>query len=77
MQILREKVQAISSNLLDIMGEVLKMDLSADQIGEISDKKYKVMQALFRLQEKILEYSGELDGQTVLEWYNKNIQAND
>lgn len=77
MQILREKVQAISSNLLDIMGEVLKMDLSADQIGEISDKKYKVMQALFRLQEKILEYSGELDGKTVLEWYNKNIQAND
>lgn len=50
---INEKITIIHSMLLDIMGDVLKYDLSGEQIGKIQDKKQAVIAALFAMQNTI------------------------
>ena len=49
-------IAKIHSELLDIIGEVMKYDLSGDQIDKIQDKKANCVRALFALKDTISDY---------------------
>ena len=47
------RVAHIHTELLNILGDCLQFDLSADELQKIQDKKSDVMKALFALQDTI------------------------
>ena len=49
-------VAQIHTELLDIIGEVMKYDLSGDQINKIQDKKGDCVKALFVLKDTISDF---------------------
>lgn len=53
---INNKICEIHTNLLDIIGEIMKHDLSSDQISKIQDKKSECMRAVFALQDTISDF---------------------
>ena len=49
-------VAQIHTELLDIIGQVMKYDLSSDQINKIQDKKSDCVKALFALKDTISDF---------------------
>lgn len=49
-------IAKIHSDFLDIIGEVIKHDLSGDQINKIQDKKSDCIKALFALKDTISDF---------------------
>ena len=53
---INNKVAEIHTALMDIIGEVIKHDLSGDQINKIQDKKSDCVKALFVLKDTISDF---------------------
>ena len=47
------RIANIHSELMNILGDCLQFDISADNLQKIQDKKSDVMKALFALQDAI------------------------
>lgn len=56
MNTINNKVAEIHTALMDIIGEIIKHDLSGDQINKIQDKKSDCIKALFALKDTISDF---------------------
>ena len=53
------RIAKIHTELLNIIGDCLRFDLSGEQMSKIQDKKQKIMTELFELHTIIKRYTNE------------------